>query len=315
MTWTTEEFKAVLDTDIAIALFKDEEIAAYVRPFSPIVRAALLHANHIDSNSSYEDAKAMLQLVAAFGRKDWDRINALVDVVKLWPRLDYMLPLHEDVFDGGEDVFVASVKAMCGGSKSKNVHLEAGDMVHKVGDHVGQPYTEDELRGTEDYINNSFAIRRVFASMPKKDVVQPRWEAVEYMIEHARDYRDSNDNPVIVFLPGAIDIDGHPVPEMLADAVKYGAAVNDIGFFGVSGLVWSAIIGDGESYKKLIELNAVTSSDDEFKNQNIGAWIRSTDAARKQDPAYRARLGFFADFSKPEPELKVHASSNALLFR
>lgn len=123
-------------------------------------------------------------------------------------------------------------------------------------------------------------------------MIQPNPLAVDYIIRNAASYRDTNNNPVIVFIPGAISITGKPVSDLIADAVNHGANVNDVGFFGVSGMIWSIILGDVYAVRKFIQLNARLDIEDEMRNLTVLPWVSSTQAAAIDDASFCTRLSY-----------------------
>lgn len=292
MPWLKQHFIAILDSDIALQLFSDPEIFAYAGSWTDEHKAALLHANHITPSSTFRDAAPLLQLVAAFARKDLARIDYLLNhkYVSAGARMDYLLPLYDEAFGGGEDVFVASTKALLNEDVSSDVHLPAARMVHKVDEKADSDYSDDELREIENYVNNANLIRNLLKNAPNKTVIQPEPLAVDYYMRNAAQYRDTNNNPVIVFIPGAISIDGWRSADLIQKAVDHGANVNDIGFFGVPGIVWSIILGDVDGVKKFLQLKARLDIEDEMRNPHVRQWLMSTLIAAADDPAYCQRL-------------------------
>lgn len=281
MAWTRQDFLSILQTSIANELLADKEIHAYVCDWNEDNRAALLHANNVTAESDVKEKKSLLQLVAAFARKDLLRVTELVQVEKVstGARLDYLLPLHDQTYGRGEDVFVTSTKIILGGQSDRSVKLASGHMTHKVGPKKGTSYTEYELRDLENYVNNSFAIQETLQNAPNKAIIQPNYKAVEYILQQAETYKDTNQNPVIVFIPGAISIAGFSIPDMIKTAIKHNADINDVGFFGVPGIVWSIILADEATVNTFLQLRARTDIEDEMGNKSVSKWAESTQQA------------------------------------
>ncbi|HTM62975.1 MAG TPA: hypothetical protein VL360_00570 [Gammaproteobacteria bacterium] len=292
LIWDRSDFLTILDSDIAKQLFADSEISEYIKEWSVDNEAALLHANNINADTNAHDALLMLQLVAAFARKDLARVEYLTkhENVTTGVRLDYFLPLYDERNGSGEDIFVTSVKALLNGDVKNDIHLQSNRMLHKVGQSVGQPYADEELRGIEGYVNNSHLIRDLLQSAPNHSVVQPNSQALDYIVRNSKTYRDTNNNPVIVFIPGAISIDGYPVPELIQFAINNGADVNDVGFFGVPGIVWSIILGDIDAVAKFVQLGAKLDIEDEMRCPHVNSWVDSTKIAAGDDYVYKYRL-------------------------
>ena len=292
MSWTRIDFLAILNTTIAKELFIDKEISTYVGNFSDDNKAALLHANGITQESDLSSSLPMLQLIAAFGRKDSVRMRELLhqQQVSSGVRLDYFLPLYSDKIGAGEDVFVAAVKIMLGGTALHTVQLKPGSMVHQVGSNKGALYAQEELSFLEHYVNNSFEIRRLLKSAPNKAIVKPTQAALQYILDNGLTYRDSNDNPAIVFIPGVIDLDNLSIPKMIEQLIALPCQISDIGFFATQGIVWSIILGDVESVNKFIELGAHLTIEDEMGNRNVLAWATATCQVVKSDPDYSKRM-------------------------
>src|SRR3990167_9180561 len=110
------------------------------------------------------------------------------------------------------------------------------------------------------------------------------------MLTHPNTYRDSNENPVIVFIPGAISIEGCPVTKMVREAVRNGANIDDIGYFGVTGIVWSVILGDVSCVNQYLRLNARLDRIDELGNQHVLAWAAATLNAASSNTSYVRRM-------------------------
>lgn len=292
MSWSRNDFIEITNSEIAKQLFAEEEIAAYVKGWSDDNKAALLHANNITAQSTLADAAPKLKLVAAFARKDLTSIEYFLnhEKVSAGVRLDYFLPLYDESYRAGEDIFVASTKALLNGDVQSDIHMSTGRMIHKVGTTAGQDYTDDELRGIEGYVNNSNLIRAALKAAPNKTVIQPNPLAVDYVIRNAATYRDTNNNPVIVFIPGAISIKDHDVPELIDRAIANGANINDVGFFGVPGIIWSIILADVHAVRKFLELNARLDIKDEMHNATVLPWVASTKAAALDDAGICDRL-------------------------
>lgn len=297
MSWTRRHFLNILNTPIAKRLFSDQEIALFTESWTSDNKAALLHANGITADSSQEEAKGLLQLVAAFSGKDLERIRELVFTqgVSTGARLDYLLPLHDEYHVAGEDVFVACVKIMVSGGEKNDVHLSLNTLRHVVGEQAGNPYNKVELARMEQYVNNAFAIRKTLMDAPNKSIIQPTLPAVNYMLTHPNTYRDSNENPVIVFIPGAISIEGCPVTKMVREAVRNGANIDDIGYFGVTGIVWSVILGDVSCVNQYLRLNARLDRIDELGNQHVLAWAAATLNAASSNTSYVRRMRCIID--------------------
>lgn len=297
MAWTREDFLGILNTEIARELFLDKEINQYTTDFSDENKAALLHANGIKENSDLTTAKSYLQLVSAFGRKDVARIKQLLaNHVPAGVRLDYFLPLYVAEIDAGEDIFVASVKIMLKGSEKTNVKLKPGDLMHLTDQGKPVPYNKKELNDLENYVKDSFAIRDLLHCAPNKTIIQPTTAALDYILQNNLTYRDSNNNPVIVFIPGAINIDNYPVPQMINDLVIRGSDINATGFFGVTGIVWSIILGDMASVKQFLALGADLNKEDEMGNCHALAWACTTMMAVKETVFYCMRMMDLIEF-------------------
>lgn len=308
--WSRAEFLSILDTEIAKKIFEDNEISGYVAGWKIENKAALLHANGITSTSDLDTAKGLLQLVSAFGRKDINRMHELINGnVSAGARLDYFLPLYDAKNRAGEDIFVTSVKAMLNGDEQSNISLKEKCMIHKVGANQGEEYSEIELRHMEQYINNSFDIRHLLAKAPNQETIKPTTEAIQFILRHANSYRDSNENPVIVFIPGAINIPGLTISEMIKIAVENQANINDIGLFGVPGIVWSIILGDVDSVNTFMDMNSKLDIMDEMGNKNAIAWASATYHAVKDDPEYCSRLLLIIR------KLQTKSSSDFYLFK
>jgi len=317
MSWSRSEFLAILTTNIAKQLFKDNKIAEYVCNFTDDNKAALLHANGITQTSDIDVVLPMLQLVVAFANKDIDRIQYLLYEKKVptGVRLDYFLPLYVKEIDAGEDIFVASVKVMLNGTRDQDVELSSGNMMHLVTGHDASsinntPYTQAELSFLEHYVNNSFAIRSLFQSAPNQQIAAPNPAALEYILNNNTSYRDSNHNPVIVFIPGAINIRDYPVANMIEKLIKCKSVVSDIGFFATQGIVWSIILGDVESTKKFIELGADLTREDEMGNKHVIAWAATTYQAVCDQPDYQKRLLTIMHYLLKQCSLNLNCKNN-----
>src|SRR5262249_15995617 len=153
-----------------------------------------------------------------------------------------------------------------------------------------QYYDANELRHLEQYVNNSFAIRQLLQSASNKELIQPTRKAIEYILLNSTSYRDSNDNPVIVFIPGAMSMTDLSIPDMIQSAVDHGANINDVGFFGVPGIVWSIVLGDCKSVEKFIALHAKLDIPDEMGNKNAIAWASAMHCVVKNNADYSSRL-------------------------
>lgn len=292
MSWSREKFLSILDSNIAKKIFADGEVSAYVTLFNEDNKAALLHANGIHANSNINEALLMLQLVSAFGRKDSGRLHELLyqNKVAAGVRLDYFLPLYMADNDAGEDIFVTSVKIMLNGEPDHNITLAEGSMVHQLGDHQGELYTQNELNDLSHYVNNSFEIRKLLQHAPNKTVVQPTKEALNYILNNGLTYRDSNNNPVIVFIPGAMNIEGYSIPAMIKRLHDNSSLISDIGFFATQGIVWSIILGDVAAVNQFIACNPDFTIQDEMGNVNVIAWAASTYCAVQNNKDYQDRL-------------------------
>src|SRR6476659_6542884 len=108
MSWSRDQFLAILNTDIGKELLADKEIASYVNSWPDDNKAALLHANNVtedcNTREKLEEKRLLLQLVAAFGKKDLHKIIYLTikKNVSVGARLDYLLPLHDAQYEAGE---------------------------------------------------------------------------------------------------------------------------------------------------------------------------------------------------------------------
>lgn len=307
MSWSRSEFLSVMDTDIAVAIFSDKQVNEFTNQWSADNKAALLHANGVTAESALEDKLPLMQLVAAFGCKDVVKLNELVNYsrVTVGARLDYLLPLFDVNYGAGEDIFVASTKVMLGGNLDADVKLKSGNMHHMIGPAISRPYSQNELSEIEGYVNSSFVIRNILLNAPNKSLVEPTQQAVEYMLNNAATYRDSNNNPVIVFIPGAVSIPGYTTSELITRTLGCGANIDAIGFFGVSGIVWSIILGDVEAVETFIEHGAALDLEDEMGNKNVATWAAATCTAvssMSRDDRYRDRT--LTIFSLVEDTLK-----------
>lgn len=293
MRWNCHDFLHILATPLAQSILSNSEVEAYVKLWRDINKAALFHANGIDENTNPEEALQKLQLVAAFSAKNLKRIQELLYIhqVSAGVRLDYLLPLYDVSNGGGEDMFVTSTKLMLRGQRNKNLTITPNQMQHLIGPAAGSPYTSDELSDLENYVNNSFAVRDLLQNAPNQTCIQPNIAAVDYILEHADNYLDSNNNPTPVFIPGAISITGKSVPDMLEIVIEqFKGDVNAVGFFGVPGIVWSIILGDLPSVKKFHELGASFTIRDEMGNPHVLAWAGSTLQACADNQAYQQRM-------------------------
>lgn len=321
MSISRSEFLEIVQTSLAQQLLLDNEIAAYVKPWREENWAALLHANHMTTETPIEHARDLLRLVAAFARKDLKCLNELVNIkkVSVGARLDYFLPLYDETYHGGEDIFVASTKIILGGDIEKDAHLENGRVMHKVGAAQGEPYTEQELSELEEYVNNSFTIREMLRHAPNKTVIQPNLKALDYIIQQADSYLDTNNNPVIVFIPGAISINNIPAADLIEKVLKQGADVNAVGFFGVPGIVWSIILGDIEGVKSFLKNHAKLDIVDEMGNEHVKRWVCATSHAAADDNAYNNRLKLIlselqTNNRDPSPKSKATYANAAPIF-
>lgn len=245
-----------------------------------------MHANGITADTPFVLAQELLQLVAAFTQKNDRRIAELIaQGVSVGARLDYLLPLYDESYHCGEDIFVASTKYILGGSATESVKLAPHSMKHG-----NDPYTNDELKDVTNYVDNSVQIRELLASAKNKSLVIPTKAAVDYMLQHANNYRDSNNNPVIVFIPGAVALPHYSTTALIAKAIEYGANINDVGFFGVPGIVWSIIIGDIAATNYFLNHGAKLNIVDDMGNQHVAAWAASTWLAADNNAALRTRL-------------------------
>jgi hypothetical protein len=297
MSLTREfNFLAILDTNIASTLLKDAEIASYVRDKSKDNIAALLHFNAIKQSDdpAYIQTKLLeLQLVAAFARKDLDRMKELVidKRVSVAARLDYGLPLYDQSLSAGEDIFVAATKALLGGNQALNFKLPANAMKHKTGPQTDTFYSPQELNEIENYVDNSFAIRELLANPDNNHAaITPDIDAVNDILARATHYRDSNNNPLIVFIPGLTSIPGINTSTLITTALLNRANVNDIGFFGVPGIVWSIILGDVDAVRTFITNKASLTIEDEMGNNHVMFWAAATYQAVSGNEAYKKRI-------------------------
>lgn len=293
MSWSREEFLAILNTDIAKHILKNEEVDKYAGHWTDDNKAALLHANGVTEQSDAHLALSQLQLIAAFARKDVARVRQLAhdENVSVGVRLDYLLPLFDQEKQAGEDVFVAATKVMLLGNAEQNITLANGQMVHKVGSDINMPYSAPELAELEDYVNSAFDISKILSTAPNKATIQPNTQALDYILHHASTYRDSNQNPVIVFIPGAISIQGRDISGLIDEAILNGANVNDVGFFGVPGIVWSIILGDLTAVNTLLGHQSRVDIIDEMGNHNVAAWAAATFmAVEESNQRYRSNL-------------------------
>lgn len=270
---TREKFLAILDTYVAKNIFSQPEINKATASFTSEQKAALLHFNGITANSNADSAKDMMHLFAAFHNKNAEDVATYLNRgVSTGVRLDYGLPLYSENNRSGEDIYVCAVKVMLGGSVSKD--LDIAD------------------KGTQGYVQNSFEIRNLLKNAPNKEPIQPTPGAIEYILQNSTTYRDSNNNPVIVFIPGVIDVKNTPVTSLIEQALLNGANVNDIGFFDVPGVVWSIIQGDTEAVNLFLNCGADVhlAKADSFGNKSVIPWATATLNAAVDDPVYVARM-------------------------
>lgn len=273
--WDQQQFLAILDTEIAQQCLKEPNIADLCRNWAIEVKACLFHANGITATSDPKQSLQRLQLVAAFSRKDVDAIKNLVNLgVTVGTRLDYFLPIYDEATQAGEDIFVAATKVMLKGNRTTDVNPAEFNMHHY--NKANAAYTDKELQQLSAYVNDAFKIRQCLMNAPNKTVVQPTLAAVDYVLRHAKRYRDSNQNPVPVFIPGAININKFSATELITAAINNGGHVNEVGFFGVSGIVWSIILGDVDAVRHCLKNGAKTRLKDEMGNHSIQAWAMAT---------------------------------------
>ncbi len=268
-----EEFLSIMDAPIAKQIFAEPDIAKAVTSFSAEQKAALLHFNGISASSDVEASKNLLHLFAAFHAKDEQQLALYLDKgVSTGVRLDYGLPLYSKANGSGEDIYVCSVKVMLGGHASQDLDIDD--------------------KGLQGYVQNSFRIRDLLRNAPNKQPIQPTPGALEYVLSNASAYRDSNNNPVIVFIPGVIDVEGAPVSRLIEQALLNGANVNDVGFFDVPGIVWSAIQADTNAVNLFLSRGAKVNFDkpDSFGNHSVTTWAATTLKAAGDDIAYSARM-------------------------
>ncbi len=270
---TRQEFMGILETDIAKNIFSKDDVAAATKSFSDEQKAALLHFNGITKESDTESANDMMHLFAAFHSKDAGALAIYLDKgVSTGVRLDYGLPLYSERNRSGEDIYVCAVKAMLGGGAALDIDIED--------------------KGLQGYVQNSFKIRDMLKNAPNKAPVQPTPGAIEYILDNSATYRDSNNNPVIVFIPGVIDVDQLPVEDLIEKTLNNGANVNDIGFFDVPGIVWSVIQADVEAVKAFLKHGADINlaKPDSFGNKSVTTWATVTLAAASDDSLYATRM-------------------------
>lgn len=270
---TREKFLAILDTYIANDIFSQPEIKRATASFTAEQKAALLHFNGITADSNIESSKNMMHLFAAFHHKNAEDVAMFLSRgVSTGVRLDYGLPLYSENNRSGEDIYVCAVKVMLGGSASKDLDIADKD--------------------TQGYVQNSFEIRNLLKNASNKEPIQPTPGAIEFILENSATYRDSNNNPVIVFIPGVIDVEDTPVTSLIEQALLKGANVNDIGFFDVPGIVWSIIQGDTEAVSLFLNRGADVCLDkaDSFGNKSVIPWATATLNAAVDDPVYVTRM-------------------------
>jgi hypothetical protein len=257
-------FIKILQSDLGQALFKTSEkegdpgdtnpLNQFTKDWTPEQKACLLHMNGVGAISKDDDGfddvlkatRNQLLAVAAFSRKDYDELKRLlyVENVSTGVRLDYGLPLHSETYHAGEDVFVCALKLALGGPVDGELVLEEGSLQVSAEEH----YSREALDAHQAYVKNAFEIRELLIKAPNKTIVKPNQAAIDFLLapENLNRYRDSNENPVIVFIPGLIDTEEH-VSSLIQKALSQGAKINDTGYLGVTGLVWSAILADLKS--------------------------------------------------------------------
>lgn len=292
MSWTKFDFLSILNSKIAKQLFASDTIQNYVKNFSLENKAALLHANSIQPDTIYQEAAKKLELVAAFARKDVRQINQLVNVdkVSVGCRLDYMIPLYDQNYDGGEDIFVVTLKMMLGNS-FRNDNGSQPILSHSaIQQLINKNYAVVELLNLSNYIKDSIYIRELLRDAPNKSVIEPNPFALDYLIMNARNYTDSNHNPVMVFLPGIIAVSKRSLSDMILAAFKNGAEINAAGFLGVTGLIWAIILGDVNVVAQYLQLGANPNLDDDFNNKDVRPWIECTRLATEDNELYQHRL-------------------------
>jgi len=277
------DFLGILHSESAQEIFADSYIDEAFSAFSLENKAALLHFNGVQSLDVPRDLLT-IRLVAAFHKKDTGMLKECLEQgASAGARTDYGLPLFyanpvsgdAPALTGGEDVFVKSVKIMLRGTRYKAVHLKSGSMKHEVEPEKGAFYTDTELIDLEGYVDNAFVVSDLLQNAPNQETIVPNPGFIEYLMKRVKDYRDSNQNPVIVFVPGIIDTE-YSVSELIDMALTHGANVNDVGFFGTPALVWSVILGDIGSVRHLLLRGARTDIVDEMGNAHVLAWAYTT---------------------------------------
>lgn len=288
---TREDFIHVLQFDNVQAVLSDTSVMdTQERPVADYIystlgswsddnKAALLHFNGITENTPTDDIRDILMTVAAFHKKDAATLqDYLAKGVSTGIRLDYGLPLYSEQYDCGEDIFVCAVKSLVAHNTDLAVPLPD--------DSVGV------IAAVKEYVDNSFEIRNLLQQAPNKAVITPNLEAIDYIIAHTDSYRDSNNNPVIVFIPGVIDVPDYPVTSFIEGALRSGGNINDTGFFGVPALVWSVIMGDCDAVRLLLDHGATINPSvaDYFGNHSYMAWATATLRAAEDQPTYADRM-------------------------
>jgi hypothetical protein len=170
-------------------------------------------------------------------------------------------------------------------------------MKHEVGPEKGAFYTDAELRDLEGYVDNAFVVSDLLQNAPNQETIVPNRGLIEYLMKRAKDYRDSNQNPVIVFVPGIIDAE-YSVSELIDMALTHGANVNDVGFFGTPALVWSVILGDITSVQHLLLRGARTDVVDEMGNAHVLAWAYTTYGAVRRSEVRKGLMRAMIDLLK-----------------
>lgn len=260
------KFNAILQTKIAQTIFTDAYIAEFVTTWRDENKAALLHANGINGDTPLNEALAIIKLVAAFGKKDTTLIHRYLyeEQLPAGCRLDYFLPLYDKNYDGGEDIFVAALNKM------------VQDTPHYV--------------PLKNYVDSAFEIRALLKNAPNQTITKPTLWAIDAIIQSANTYRDSNQNPVMVCLPGFTSIPERSIETMIDQALQHGANINDVGLFQVPALVWAIILGDVAIVKHLLQAGASVMVSDDFGSANVLAWLQATKTLVMDNEDYQNRL-------------------------
>lgn len=289
MAWSRDEFLNILETDIAQKIFTDPYIASYTKNWSQDNKAALLYANNINKEMDPIKALACISLVAAFGKKDIERIENLIykERVSVGVRLDYFLPLYDIHYEAGEDIFVVTLKHILDKTlRTRNI----GKTMHFFAPKKGNFISAQEVGLLQAYVASSEKISTLLHHAPNKTMIMPNVKALEYILNNAASYQDSNGNPVIVFLPGIISVPGYEISTLIDGALLNGADINAKGWLGVTGIVWSIILGDVNAVNHFIAKHAELTNFDNLGNPDVNVWVDAVTQSVQGNPGYLDRL-------------------------